>query len=197
MYCHCVNNRQSIKSNINPVTVTCFLAGAVCELVGLGLSGCMCPVCSGWLQRWWCARPWRTLHTTTKLTSGRWASRWSSWLRSSRPTTSSTPWGSCLKSSRLSLPPWSSLPSGKPQRVTGWDFRDLHHYCTIPSKDGLIWEHSCGFFLRFIAFKGVLLCSFTKSWCCFGGVLEHALMLGGLKITLFFTLFTLLQYISP
>ncbi len=32
-------------------------------------------------------------------------------------------------------------------------------------------------------FKGVLclLCSFTKSWFCFGGVLEHALMLGGLS----------------
>ncbi len=29
------------------------------------------------------------------------------------------------------------------------------------------------------------------------GVLEHALMLGGLKIALFFTLFTLLQYLSP
>ncbi len=27
-------------------------------------------------------------------------------------------------------------------------------------------------------FKGVLLCSFTKSWFCFGSVLEHALMLG-------------------
>ncbi len=32
----------------------------------------------------------------------------------------------------------------------------------------------------FAGFKGVLLCSFTKSWFCFGGVLEHALMLGGL-----------------
>ncbi len=36
------------------------------------------------------------------------------------------------------------------------------------------------------SFKGVLLCSFTKSWFCFGGVLEHALMLDGSKITLFF-----------
>ncbi len=36
-------------------------------------------------------------------------------------------------------------------------------------------------------FKGVLLCSFTKSWFCFGGVLEHALMLGGSKNALFFT----------
>ncbi len=35
--------------------------------------------------------------------------------------------------------------------------------------------------------KGVLLCSFTKSWFCFGVVLEHALMLGGSKIALFFT----------
>ncbi len=45
--------------------------------------------------------------------------------------------------------------------------------------------------------KGVLLCSFTKSWFCFGGVLEHALMLGGSKIALFFTSFRLLQYLSP
>ncbi len=45
--------------------------------------------------------------------------------------------------------------------------------------------------------KGVLLCSFTKSWFCFGGVLDHALMLGGSKIALFFTEFTLLQYLSP
>ncbi len=45
------------------------------------------------------------------------------------------------------------------------------------------------------ATKGVLLCSFTKS--CFGSVLEHALMLGGSKIALLFTLFTLLQYLSP
>ncbi len=33
--------------------------------------------------------------------------------------------------------------------------------------------------------KGVLLCSFIKSWFCFGGVLEHALMLGGSKNALF------------
>ncbi len=32
-------------------------------------------------------------------------------------------------------------------------------------------------------FKPVLLCS----WCCFGGALEHALVLGGSKITLFLT----------
>ncbi len=32
------------------------------------------------------------------------------------------------------------------------------------------------------------------TWFCFGYVLEHALMLGGLKIALFFTL---LQYVSP
>ncbi len=51
-------------------------------------------------------------------------------------------------------------------------------------------------FLSFI-FKWVLLCSFTKSWFCFGGVLEHALMLGGSKIALVFTQFTLLQYLSP
>ncbi len=38
---------------------------------------------------------------------------------------------------------------------------------------------------------------FTKSWFCFGGVLEHALMLGDSKIALFFTSFTLLQYLSP
>ncbi len=37
------------------------------------------------------------------------------------------------------------------------------------------------------SFKGVLLCSFTKSCLCFGGVLEHALMRGGSKIALFFT----------
>ncbi len=49
----------------------------------------------------------------------------------------------------------------------------------------------------FYFFKGVLLCSFTKSWFSFGGVLDHALMLGGSKIALFFTLFTLLQYLSP
>ncbi len=48
-----------------------------------------------------------------------------------------------------------------------------------------------------INFKGVLLCSFTKSWFCFGGVLEHALILGGSKNALFFTQFTLLQYLSP
>ncbi len=46
-----------------------------------------------------------------------------------------------------------------------------------------------------IIFKGVLLCSFIKSLFCFGGVLEHVLMFGGSKIT-FFTLFTLLQYLS-
>ncbi len=51
--------------------------------------------------------------------------------------------------------------------------------------------------LNIWCFKGVLLCSFTKSWFCFGGVLEHPLMVGGSKITLFFTLFTLLQYLSP
>ncbi len=45
--------------------------------------------------------------------------------------------------------------------------------------------------------KGLLLCSFTKSWFCFRSVLEHALMLGGSKIVLFFTLLTLLQYLSP
>ncbi len=28
-------------------------------------------------------------------------------------------------------------------------------------------------FLIFLCFKGVLLCSFTKSWFCFGGVLEQ------------------------
>ncbi len=33
----------------------------------------------------------------------------------------------------------------------------------------------------------VLLCSFSKSWFCFGGVLEHALVLGGSKIALFVT----------
>ncbi len=38
---------------------------------------------------------------------------------------------------------------------------------------------------------------FYKVLISFGGVLEHALMLGGLKIALFFTLFTLLQYLSP
>ncbi len=48
-----------------------------------------------------------------------------------------------------------------------------------------------------IIVNGVLLYSFTKSWFSFGGVLEHALMLGGSKITLFFTLFTLLQYLYP
>ncbi len=35
---------------------------------------------------------------------------------------------------------------------------------------------------------------FYKVLISFGGVLEHALMLGGLKIALFFTL---LQYLSP
>ncbi len=30
-------------------------------------------------------------------------------------------------------------------------------------------------------FKGVLLCSFTKSWFCFGGVLEHALKSNQIK----------------
>ncbi len=38
---------------------------------------------------------------------------------------------------------------------------------------------------------------FYKVLILFWGVLEHALMLGGSKITLFFTLFTLLQYLSP
>ncbi len=36
-----------------------------------------------------------------------------------------------------------------------------------------------------IAHKGVQLCSFTKSWFCFEGVLEHALMLGGSKLHYF------------
>ncbi len=38
---------------------------------------------------------------------------------------------------------------------------------------------------------------FYKVLTLFWGVLEHALMLGGSKIALFFTLFTLLQYLSP
>ncbi len=38
---------------------------------------------------------------------------------------------------------------------------------------------------------------FYKVLILFWGVLEHALMLGGSKIALFFTLFTLLQYLSP
>ncbi len=38
---------------------------------------------------------------------------------------------------------------------------------------------------------------FYKVLTLFWGVLEHVLMLGGSKIALFFTLFTLLQYLSP
>ncbi len=38
---------------------------------------------------------------------------------------------------------------------------------------------------------------FYKVLILFWGVLEHALMLGGSKIALFFSLFTLLQYFSP
>ncbi len=37
---------------------------------------------------------------------------------------------------------------------------------------------------------------FYKVLILFWGVLEHALMLGGSKITLFFSQFTLLQYLS-
>ncbi len=71
-----------------------------------------------------------------------------------------------------------------------WGTRKRYSLLYFPVKiTEFIWNSS--------AFKGVLLCSFTKSWFCFGGVLKHALMLGGSKIALFFTLFTLLQYLSP
>lgn len=86
------------------------------------------PVCSGWLLRLWCVRRWRTRRMTIKQTFGLWASHWSSWLRLSRPTTSSTPWEFCWKLPSLSPPPWSSPPSGKTQRPALLFSKRSHHF---------------------------------------------------------------------
>ncbi len=62
-----------------------------------------------------------------------------------------------------------------------WKFRSQ---CAnvIDTTWGRIWFLTCkNFGRKFLTvwrdLKGVLLCSFTKSWFCFGGVLEHALVL--------------------
>lgn len=73
-------------------------------------------VFSGWPRRWWCVKPWRTLHMTTRLISGPWESLWSSLLRSNRRTTSLTPWGCCWRSPSLSRRLWSSHTNGDPQK---------------------------------------------------------------------------------
>lgn len=51
----------------------------------------------GWLLKWWCVRPQKTDHMTTKQTSGLLGSHWSSWHRSSHPITRWTLWESCSK----------------------------------------------------------------------------------------------------
>ncbi len=70
----------------------------------------------------------------------------------------------------------------------------MHKPCTLytnstPQREN---EWNNTFINLLMLVKGVLLCSFTKSWFCFG----VALMLGS-KFLLFFTQFTSLQYLSP
>lgn len=78
---------------------------------------------SGWLQRWWCVRPWRTRPMITRLISGLWGSPWSSSPRSNHRITSSTRWGCCWRLPSLNLPPWNSHTNGE----------DAMKVCTIPA----------------------------------------------------------------
>ncbi len=82
---------------------------------------------------------------------------------------------------------WFSIP------VLTYHFRPLFYSTVSALRSGhhRIFRHDSSskgvymFHSNYI--KGVLLCSFTMSWFCFVGVLEHALMLGGSKNALFFT----------
>ncbi len=88
----------------------------------------------------------------------------------------------CLKVYERCLKVWEQCPHFKNQSTTNTVIHYTWMNITKRKKRSIATSISSGRRL-----KGVLLCSFTKSWFCFGGVLEHALMLGGSKIALFFT----------
>ncbi len=78
-------------------------------------------------------------------------------------------------------PTWELLWHAEDQLWCGWQGHLGKSHAAGDQPKGVQWwtGEASG------AIKGVLLCSFTKSWFCFGDVLGHALMLGGSKITLF------------